>query len=470
MPFDQNGNFKRIYGPTGWQDDRDAGTNILATRHDDDDNDKAEAFNQCFLSDGRKAATGAFKMGGNKITGVGEASAPLDVPATKQVQANAFNFGKDISAEANIIKVNLIPAPEKLPNSMVVSVQVSNDNTGPATLQLNTLEAKPILFGEQELSEGLLRAGKTYLFFYNGALGAFQIMTSGSFVGRSVAPGSMIMVDHLLTGEDAVGYELQGTRCYKGKYWQYYQKLVEEYSEAVERTETIGETQFTYKVNLDSMRRFYSKNDYDSRFALCGDSGGWVLDEETFSFYLPKSNNYFRPAVDADNLSAYQKDTMRPLTGMFSGFDRGNRGKYEGMFKVESRFSANAESGGSDDWGTHVKADSTTLGEHYAGEETAPKSRFVAVYYYLGVFYTTPVEQLLGTEGGGGGGEPPVLTWYKEQEGATITAVGLEDAELVKVYKNGLLLEPEADYTISGEEITFVTALELSDKITTEVY
>lgn len=69
-----------------------------------------------------------------------------------------------------------------------------------------------------------------------------------------------------------------------------------------------------------------------------------------------------------------------------------------------------------------------------------------------------------------GGGKLPVLTWYKEQEGTTITAVGLEDAELVKVYKNGLLLEPEADYTISGEEITFVTALELSDKITTEVY
>ncbi|MBR3898650.1 MAG: hypothetical protein IKJ44_00070, partial [Elusimicrobiaceae bacterium] len=58
------------------------------------------------------------------------------------------------------------------------------------------------------------------------------------------------------------------------------------------------------------------------------------------------------------------------------------------MFKVQSRFSANAESGGSDDWGTHVKADSATLGEHYAGEETAPKSRFVAVYYFLGYNYT----------------------------------------------------------------------------------
>ena len=29
MPYDENGNFTRLYGKTGWQDDRDANTKIL---------------------------------------------------------------------------------------------------------------------------------------------------------------------------------------------------------------------------------------------------------------------------------------------------------------------------------------------------------------------------------------------------------------------------------------------------------
>lgn len=476
MPFDQNGNYKRLYGPTGWQDDRDAGTKILATRHDDDDNDKAEAFNQCFLSDGRKVATGDFKMGGHKIKGLADADAPADATNVQQVQSGKFNFAKDISTEENSIKANLFPAPDKLPNAMLVSVQVANDNTGHATLQLNTLPAKPILLGEQELGARLLRAGRTYLFFYNQTLDAFQLVPSGSFVGRSVPPGAMVMLDYLLTGEDAVGYELQGSRCYKSKYWAFYQKLSSEYADSVERTETIGEKQFTYKVNLDSMRRFYSKQDYEDRFVLCGDTGGYILDEETFSFWLPKTNNYFRATITADNLSAYQQDTIRKMEGDVGRIHLPDRGdtKTTAPFEVtDAEETWVGQDGDAPNQRYVAHLNTALLGENFGGEETAPKSRFVAIYYYLGEAYTTPIEQTsgAGAEGGGGGsGKPPVLTWHKDVEGSSLQAAEVVDAALVKVYKNGLLLEPEADYSISSEEIIFVTELELQDKITTEVY
>ena len=65
----------------------------------------------------------------------------------------------------------------------------------------------------------------------------------------------------------------------------------------------------------------------------------------------------------------------------------------------------------------------------------------------------------------------PTLTWYNvSTAGTTLTIADTSSAQLVKIYKNGLLLEPTADYTISGTTLTMVTALVVGDKITTEVF
>lgn len=390
MPFDQNGNFTRLYGPTGWQDDRDSDTAILASRHDEDANDTAQALNEVFLADGRKTAAGHFKMGGYRVSGMGDAAAAQDAASAKQVQSFAFNFGNDISTEPNRIKINLSPAVQNLPPGMLLFAKVANSNTAQTTLQLNNCAAKPVYLDTQEIAEGMLKAGQVYIFFYNSALDAFQLVPSGSLTGQSVPPFTMIMLDYLLQGDAAVGWELQGARCYKSKYWEQYEQLVSEYADAVERTETVEGQEFGYKINLTTMRRFYTKNDYDDRFALCGDSGGYVLDEETYSFYLPKCNNYLRPAVDADNLAAYQSDTMRPITGSV-----GNKQEpkvFEGAFyegPVRQGVGRNYKS----DTTTTTSFDSSRLGSHYDGSETAPKSRFVAVYYKLGSTYTEQTSQ-----------------------------------------------------------------------------
>ena len=71
----------------------------------------------------------------------------------------------------------------------------------------------------------------------------------------------------------------------------------------------------------------------------------------------------------------------------------------------------------------------------------------------------------------GGGGSVPTLTWYTvSTAGNTLTIADTSSAQLVKVYKNGLLLQPTEDYTISGTTLTTVTALVVGDKITTEVF
>ena len=65
----------------------------------------------------------------------------------------------------------------------------------------------------------------------------------------------------------------------------------------------------------------------------------------------------------------------------------------------------------------------------------------------------------------------PVITYYTDNTGNTITIADTTNALLVKVYKNGALLQEGAsnDYTISGTTLTLTTALVSTDKIATEI-
>lgn len=71
-----------------------------------------------------------------------------------------------------------------------------------------------------------------------------------------------------------------------------------------------------------------------------------------------------------------------------------------------------------------------------------------------------------------GGGSVPTLTWYTGNTGTTLTIADTSSATLVKIYKNGILLQSGSgnDYTISGTTLTLETALIATDKITTEIY
>lgn len=65
---------------------------------------------------------------------------------------------------------------------------------------------------------------------------------------------------------------------------------------------------------------------------------------------------------------------------------------------------------------------------------------------------------------GGGGGSTATINYFDGVTGTTLdTQLTLGNA--VMVFKNGVLLEPTNDYSISGSVITFVTALESTDKI-----
>lgn len=69
------------------------------------------------------------------------------------------------------------------------------------------------------------------------------------------------------------------------------------------------------------------------------------------------------------------------------------------------------------------------------------------------------------------GSSGPTRTWYKNNTGSTITIADTSSAHSVAIYRNGVLLEPTDDYTISGTTLTLVgDPLTASEKITLEVF
>lgn len=75
MPYDGNGNFTRVMN---WEEDRLNDIEIVSDRHDQEDDNFAQGLNLAFCRDGRATATGNFKMGSFKITGLGNGASSND--------------------------------------------------------------------------------------------------------------------------------------------------------------------------------------------------------------------------------------------------------------------------------------------------------------------------------------------------------------------------------------------------------
>lgn len=67
MPYDSQGTFTRVMN---WEQDRINDIEIVSDRHDAEDDNFAAGFNLAMCRDGRSVATGNFKMGNFKITGM----------------------------------------------------------------------------------------------------------------------------------------------------------------------------------------------------------------------------------------------------------------------------------------------------------------------------------------------------------------------------------------------------------------
>jgi hypothetical protein len=105
MPFDSNGVFTRVMN---WTQDRQNHIAIECGRHDQEDDNFAQGFNDCFCRDGRAAATGNFNLGNNKIQNIATGTASTDAVNKGQMDS-AINTAKNsvTTAYQNYVKTVL---------------------------------------------------------------------------------------------------------------------------------------------------------------------------------------------------------------------------------------------------------------------------------------------------------------------------------------------------------------------------
>ena len=98
MPYDSQGVFTRVMN---WQEDAANSVPIVASRHDDEDDNFAQGFNEALCRDGRAAMTGNLKMGLNKITGVASGTTTNDAVNKWQLDSAQTTLNSAITTLSN---------------------------------------------------------------------------------------------------------------------------------------------------------------------------------------------------------------------------------------------------------------------------------------------------------------------------------------------------------------------------------
>jgi hypothetical protein len=190
MPW-SGGTFTRTNGvhtgSTLWVQDRDAGTKILATRHDTHDQDLADGINETLEKSGSNAATGDLDIGSNRITLVADGTAKTDAATVNQIQSNASAFQATDTGTANAYVIALSPAITAYAAGQAVTFKATNASTTASTLNVNTLGTKAIKKkNDQDIASGDIESGSIVTVVYDGT--SFQ-MTSQLASASTTSPG-----------------------------------------------------------------------------------------------------------------------------------------------------------------------------------------------------------------------------------------------------------------------------------------
>ena len=163
-------------GTSIWQSNRDAGTKIVADRHDTHDQDLATGINSCINKDGSNAMTGAMNMGSQKISSLADGVAHTDAVNAGQIQDGGLIFQATDSGSANTYAIALTPAVTGYVAGQVFHFKAANASSGASTLNVNALGAKNIKKkNDQDIAAGDIEQNAIVSVIYDGT--SFQMLS-----------------------------------------------------------------------------------------------------------------------------------------------------------------------------------------------------------------------------------------------------------------------------------------------------
>ena len=191
MPW-SGGTFTRTNGvhtgSTLWVQDRDAGTKILATRHDTHDQDLADGINATLEKSGSNAATGNLDIGSNRLTLVADGTAKTDAATVNQIQSNGPAFQASDTGTANAYVIALSPAITAYAAGQEITFKAGAASTTASTLNVNTLGTKALKkLHDQDIASGDIETGSIVTAVYDGTnfQVTSQLATEGGTPGGS---------------------------------------------------------------------------------------------------------------------------------------------------------------------------------------------------------------------------------------------------------------------------------------------
>ena len=202
MPW-SGGTFTRTNGvhtgSTLWVQDRDAGTKILATRHDTHDQDLADGINATLEKSGSNAATGDLDIGSNRLTLVADGTAKTDAATVNQIQSNGPAFQATDTGAANAYVIALSPAITAYAAGQAITFKAANASTTASTLNVNTLGAKALKKkNDQDIASGDIEASQIVTAVYDGT--SFQVTSQlGTEVSAADLHGKNLVINGGMT-------------------------------------------------------------------------------------------------------------------------------------------------------------------------------------------------------------------------------------------------------------------------------
>jgi hypothetical protein len=196
------GIFTRLYGATGWDDDRQAGTAIESGRHDNHDQDLATGINACVNKAGSNSPTANLPMATYRHTGVGNASARTDYAAAGQVQDGALAWAGTSAGAADAQTLTMTPTLTAYPTGghFAFKAGAGLTNTGACTINIDAIGAKDVKRQDgTDPVAGDITAGEIYKILYDGTnlvllnpswVGIETRIQSGAFIWGGTSAGT----------------------------------------------------------------------------------------------------------------------------------------------------------------------------------------------------------------------------------------------------------------------------------------
>lgn len=160
-----SGTFSRVHN---WQNDADASIGIVASRHDEEDDNLSTGINAALHKGGQNTPTADISWGGYKLTSLGASTTAAGAARLDQAQFQVSAYAVS-TGSANTYAVSLSPAATSYTAGMMIRFRPSASCTGASTVNVNALGAKDIvLMSGQVLHRKALHSSQIAECVYDG--------------------------------------------------------------------------------------------------------------------------------------------------------------------------------------------------------------------------------------------------------------------------------------------------------------